>query len=166
MKTIKHAAPAILIAALLLVTFAAVVSGQTIWESIRNLRVDNLETLRSFDAAGTATIDDLTAADVSVTGWASLTPATAISVTNGATITLAAGFQPLQSAGTVTPVLAAPTAAGQVAILYNTSNTTINVADSGTVRLSAAWAAGQYDSLTLIAAPDLAAWVEIARSNN
>lgn len=169
--SIRRTAPAILIALILLVALAATVAGQTIWETARNLRVTNLETLTSLDSAGIATFDTLTAVtaeatDINITGAASLEPATAISVTNGATLTLASGYQPLTSAGTVTMTLAAPTVAGQIVILANTSNTTINMADSGTVRLSAAWAAGQHDTLTLIGASDLAAWAEVARSNN
>lgn len=167
----RHTITATLIAVMLIVLLAIVVSGQGIWSEEKNLRVENLETWRTLDASGSTTIDDLTAiaaeaGDLTVTGAASLEPTTAISVTNGVTLTLSASFQPLTSAGTVTHTLAAPTTAGQIVTLINTSNTTINLADSGTARLSAAWAAGQYDTLTLIAPPDLAAWVEVARSNN
>jgi hypothetical protein len=54
--------------------------------------------------------------------------------------------------------------AGTIVRLVNTSNTTINMADSDNVKLSAAWAAGQYDTLTL--ASDGTYLLEMARSNN
>jgi hypothetical protein len=54
---------------------------------------------------------------------------------------------------------------GQIVILYNDSAQTINMADSGTVKLSAAWAAGQNDVLGLWYVTSVG-WVELFRSNN
>lgn len=88
---------------------------------------------------------------------------TAISVTDGLTVTTTGGYQPLESGGTVTMTLTVPSA-GALIHLTNTSNTTINLADSGNVKLSAAWAAGQYDTISLLS--DGTYLLEVARSNN
>jgi hypothetical protein len=85
-----------------------------------------------------------------------------LSVTNGLTIT-ANSYQPLSSAGTVTITLAAKDA-GDIVVLENTTNTTINMTDAGNRKLTAAWAGGQFDSIVLIF--DGTNWIELARANN
>jgi hypothetical protein len=98
-------------------------------------------------------------------GYDILDASTAISVTNGGIITPTATYQPLQSAGTVTATIETTGyVTGTRLVLINTSNTTINVQDTGTQMLSAAWAAGQYDVLVLWF--DGTNWIEISRSNN
>ncbi len=190
MSMTRRTITATTVAILLILLLAVAVNAQGIWETARNLRVNNLESLVTFRSTGSAvinaatidtgTVTDLTsslitvdslmatsaAMDTVVMVETTIQPGTTITATDAATITLSAAFQPLVAAGTVTPVLAAPSTAGQRVTLINTSAQTINLADSGTARLSAAWAAGQYDTLTLMAPPDLAAWVEVARSNN
>jgi hypothetical protein len=95
---------------------------------------------------------------------------TAISCTDGAVITPTGTYQPLESAGTVTPTMAitdasdARYATGTLLTLINTANTTINLADSGNVKTSGATALGQYDSLVLWF--DGTYWIELAQANN
>jgi hypothetical protein len=124
--------------------------------------------------------DDLTVGDVAtVSGSLSITEAgtvgtffnvsavTAISCTNGGVITMTGTYQPLQSAGTVTPTLstsATGVTTGTLLCLINTTDTTINLADSGTAKLGGGRALGQYDSLWLIF--DGTNWVEISTTNN
>jgi hypothetical protein len=90
-------------------------------------------------------------------------PRTAISVTAGSLITPTGTYQRLSSAGTVTPTMGTATA-GDLVTLINTTATTINLADSGIAKLSAAWAGGQYDTLTLRF--DGTNWLELSRSDN
>lgn len=92
-----------------------------------------------------------------------LTAQTAISVTDGGVITATGAYQPLESAAEVTATIAAGDA-GATLVLVNTANTTINIADTGAAKLSAAAALGQYDSLTLIS--DGTNWIEVSRSDN
>ena len=54
---------------------------------------------------------------------------------------------------------------GQIVILLNDSAQTIHLADSGTVKLSAAWSPGQNDTLGLWYVTAVG-WVELFRSNN
>lgn len=88
---------------------------------------------------------------------------TAITVTNGAAFIVTGSYQPIQAAGEVTPTITMG-AAGDTVVLVNVSAQTINIADTGTTMLSAAWAAGQYDTLTLIC--DGTNWLELSRSDN
>lgn len=101
--------------------------------------------------------------NVVAAGWYQAGSRSALTVTNGGTITALGTYQPLTSSGTVTATLAAG-AAGRVLVLINTANTTINIQDTGIQKLSAAAALGQYDSLLLWS--DGTNWIEIARSNN
>ncbi len=93
-----------------------------------------------------------------------VTAQTSITVTNGAAFTPTGTYQNITTASEVTPTITAGATAGDLLILINTSAQTINVADSGTAKLSAAWAAGQYDVLVLWS--DGTNWIEISRSNN
>lgn len=110
--------------------------------------------------AGGLTLSD---GDLAVADDLVLTAQTEISVTNGAAFAPTGSYQPIAAAGEVTPTITVP-AAGTVFTIVNTEAQTINLADSGTAKLSAAFAMGQYDSLTLIS--DGTNVIEIARSNN
>lgn len=90
-----------------------------------------------------------------------LYPGTELTVTTS-TYTPTVTFWPVKSAAEVTLTLGAGTA-GQLLIVENVGDQTINLPDSGTARLSAAGALGQYDTLTLLY---YGAWTEVARSNN
>lgn len=103
------------------------------------------------------------AGDVTITDNLIISAQTTISVTNGYTLTTTGGFHPLESAGTVTMALTVPSV-GSIVILENTTDTTINIADSTGVSLASAAALGQYDTLTLIS--DGRSLVELSRSNN
>lgn len=136
------------------------------WVIAKRLTVNgNTAITGNATVGGSATVTGnlTTAAALDVGTLANLSPATAISVTNGLTLTLAGALQPLQSAGTVTATLPACTA-GDLYVLQNTTATTINIADSGTAKLTAAAALGQYDTLTVIG--DGTYCVELARANN
>jgi hypothetical protein len=118
--------------------------------------------------AGGATIADggltLSDDDLVVADDLRVTAQTAITVTNGAAFTPTGTYQPIQAAEEVTPTLTAGATAGDLLVLINTSDTTINLADGGTLMLTAAGALGQYDSLTLWS--DGTNWIEIGRANN
>lgn len=51
-------------------------------------------------------------------------------------------------------------------VLVSGTSTTAELADSGTVKLSAAWTPLQDDSLTLVYSTSRTAWIELARSDN
>jgi hypothetical protein len=120
------------------------------------------ETARVDGATGNITATG----NVDVGGDLNLTPATAITVTDGTVITPTGAYQPLIGSGTITAATVATAAAtvGDMVVLINTASATINIADSGAVSLSAAAALGQYDTLTILF--DGTAWRETARSNN
>jgi hypothetical protein len=111
--------------------------------------------------AGGATLSD---GDLVVADDVRVTAQTAITVTNGAAFTPTGTYQPIQAAGEVTPTITAGATAGDLLVLINTSAQTINLADSGTLMLTAAGALGQYDSLTLWS--DGTNWIEISRADN
>lgn len=92
-----------------------------------------------------------------------LQPADVLTVLDAAVVAPTSNYIPLGSAGTVTVTVSAG-AAGQVLMLVNTTNTTINLADTGTAKLASAGALGQYDSITLLS--DGTNWIEVSRSNN
>jgi len=93
------------------------------------------------------------------------TACTVISPTDGAVITPTCTYQRFSSAGEVTPTITTTgITTGTLLVLINTTNTTINLADTGTAKLSAAWAGGQYDALVLWF--DGTNWIEISRSDN
>jgi len=110
--------------------------------------------------AGGLTISD---GDAVVADDLRITAQTAITVTNGNAFTPTGTYQPIQAGSEVTPTVTVGTA-GDVVVLINTSANAINIADSGTAKLSAAAALGQYDSLTLWC--DGTNWIEVSRSNN
>ena len=96
--------------------------------------------------------DDLTVSDeVSIGTFGRIAEQTAISVTNGATFTPTGSYQPITSAGTVTPTISTSGyTAGEWLVITNESATTVNFADSGTLMLNTARAMGQYDVLGLL----------------
>lgn len=94
-----------------------------------------------------------------------ITAQTAISVADGAVITPTGTYQQLSSGAEITPtVTTTGVTAGTLLVLINTTDTTINLADSGTMMLTAAAALGQYDSLTLWF--DGTNWIEVSRADN
>lgn len=96
-----------------------------------------------------ARIDGATGVFTTALGVA-ITPQTAISVTDASVITPTGSIQPLTSAGNVTATLDLGLLnAGSVLILYNNSNTTIAITDTGTIKLSSNISLDQYDSAQL-----------------
>jgi hypothetical protein len=90
---------------------------------------------------------------------------TALTVTDGAAFSPVNTYCQITAAGTVTPTISTTGyTAGDVFWLVNSGSNTINLADSGTAKLSAAWAAGQYD--VLVVQFDGTNWIEISRSDN
>lgn len=175
MKRTSRTATAALVAVLLSAALAATLNAQGIKQQFEHV------VARALTVQGAATLnadltvaDDLTVGDaVTATSLdaatviadvARLTPATAISVTQGLTITAAGSYQPLESAGNVSTGAITAGAAGDVLILANQANTTITISDTGTLKLSGNLALGQYDSVTLIS--DGANWIQAATSNN
>ena len=111
--------------------------------------------------AGGVTLSD---SDLVVADDLRITAQTAITVTDGAAFTPTGTYQGIQAAGEVTPTITAGAPAGDLAVLINTSAQTINLADSGTLKLTAAYAMGQYDALVLWS--EGTNWIEISRANN
>jgi len=114
----------------------------------------------------TITAGDLTLSDgdLVVADDLRITAQTSITVTNGAAFTPTGTYTPIAAAGEVTPTITAGATAGNLAIIVNTSDQTVNLADSGTLMLTAAFAMGQYDVLTLLS--DGTNWLEVSRANN
>jgi hypothetical protein len=177
MKRMYTALAAVLIAATLLVSLAGALDAQGIRQQFehviaRALTVNGAAILNGAATAnGATTINGaLTAnADADFAAAATLTTArlraaTPISVTQGATITPTASYQPLQSAGNVSTAAIATGSAGDLLILINAADTTITISDTGTLKLSGNIALGQFDALTLIS--DGTNWTQIATSNN
>lgn len=102
--------------------------------------------------------DMVVADDLRVTAQTSLT------VTDATAFTPTGTYQNITAAGTVTPTIAAGATAGDLLVLINTSAQVINIADSGTAKLSAAAALNQFDVLILWS--DGTNWIEISRSDN
>jgi hypothetical protein len=92
-----------------------------------------------------------------------LVPGTSITVADGGTITATTAVQELTAAGAVGAALGA-CADGQVLSLVNIVNQTITITDTGTTRLTANAALGQWDTLTVIG--NGTACIEVARANN
>ena len=110
--------------------------------------------------AGGVTVTD---GDVIVADDLRVTAQTSITVTDATTFTITGTYQPITAAGEVTPTIAAGTA-GDLVVIVNTSAQTINIADSGTVALTAAAALGQNDTLTLLS--NGTTWLEVSRADN
>jgi hypothetical protein len=90
---------------------------------------------------------------------------TAIAVTNGMAIVPTGTFQQLSAAGTVGGTISTTGArAGQLLILYQTSNQTVTITDTSTTMLDADMALTQYDAALLVF--DGTNWIEVAHSHN
>jgi hypothetical protein len=111
--------------------------------------------------AGGITVTD---GDVVVADDLRATAQTSITVTNAAAFTPTGTYQPITAAGEVTPTITAGATAGDILVLINTSAQIINLADSGTLKLTAAGALNQFDTLTLWS--DGTNWIEISRADN
>jgi hypothetical protein len=93
-----------------------------------------------------------------------LVPGTTVVVTTDGTITPVASYQPLSSSGNVQTASITAGTAGDVLYMINTSNTTITLTDTGTLKLGGNRALGQYDTLTLVS--DGTNWIERSYTNN
>lgn len=93
-----------------------------------------------------------------------ITPATAITVTTDGLITPGGSYQPLTSGGTVQTASIAAGTAGDTLFLINTTNTSIVISDTGTLKLGGNRTLGQYDTLMLVS--DGTNWIERAFTNN
>jgi hypothetical protein len=136
-----------------------VVFDQTSTGDILELQ-DNDTTVWTFADGGTATQSD---GDLVVADDIRVTAQTAITVTDSAAFTPTGTYQGIIAAAEVTPTITIGTA-GDLLVLINTGAQTINIADSGTVKLSAAWAATADDVLVLWC--DGTDWIEISRTAN
>lgn len=163
---------AVAVAALLLATVVAMAAGITRFDRvlIRDLIVTGESTLDTATATDLTTDANVTAGtylqSTSYTKVGSLLildAATSVTVTNGAAFAIAGAWQPITAAGAVTPTITIP-AAGVNACIVNNSAQTINIADSGNVVLTAAFAMGQYD--VLCGHSDGTRFLEISRANN
>jgi hypothetical protein len=114
----------------------------------------------SLTTAAGVTLSD---GDIVVADDVRVTAQTAITVTNAAAFTATGTYQGIQAAGEVTPTITAGTV-GDLLVLINVGAETINIADTGTQKLSAAWAGGADDVLVLWS--DGTNWIEISRSAN
>lgn len=92
------------------------------------------------------------------------TPASTVVVSQDSVITPTASYQPISSAGTVATASIVAGTAGDILLLVNTSNTSITISDTGTLKLASTRALGQFDTLTLQS--DGTNWIERAYSNN
>jgi hypothetical protein len=127
-----------------------------------------------FSATGGLTLADaltvtsggasLTDGDMVVADDLRVTAQTSITVTNAAAFTPTGTYQNITAAGEVTPTITAGATAGDLLVLINTSAQVVNIADSGTAKLSAAAALNQFDVLVLWS--DGTNWIEISRSDN
>lgn len=95
-----------------------------------------------------------------------LSPAVAVPVTDGGTLTLAWAYQQISATGTVGLGLVAASCkpAGKVSVIENVSNQTVTITDTTNILLAGNAALGQYDTLTLIG--DGTNCVQIAKSDN
>ena len=166
---------ALLLALLLLTLFAGSLSAQVRqpfeWVFAKRLTVDTTAAIggaltgAAANFTGNVTTDGTFSADGTITTQAGLNliPGTAISVTDGSTITPTTAIQELTAAGNVGAALAA-CGDGQVLVLVNLSNVTITITDTGTIRLAGNAALGQYDTLTVVGSG--VTCLETARANN
>ncbi len=102
--------------------------------------------------------------DLTVTGLTRNVKSTAITVSNGSTVTPVGSYQPLTSAANTGTSAITVLSAGTVVYFVNTANTTITFTDTGTLKLSGNAALGQYDSLILLS--DGTNWIEVSETNN
>lgn len=176
MMSLRRSAPGlavalvlVLLSAVLLVPAADAQSArqQFDWLLAKRLNVDTDVAIGD----DLAVVGDTTVAGtLGVTGAATfasnmiISPGAVITVTQDLTITPTSSYQPLASAGTVGTAAIAAGTAGQVVRLVNSTNTSIVLTDTGTLKLSGNLTLGQYDSVSLIS--DGTNWVQLATSNN
>lgn len=182
MNSLRRSAPGIAVALVLALVLAVLlvpsVDAQSArqqfdWLLAKRLNVDtdvaigdDLAVTGDAAVTGNATV----AGTLGVTGDATfaadmiISPGAVITVTQDLTITPTSGYQPLASAGTVGTAAIAVGTAGQLVRLVNTTNTSIVLTDTGTLKLSGNLTLGQYDSVSLIS--DGTNWVQLATSNN
>jgi hypothetical protein len=111
--------------------------------------------------AGDATVTD----DLAVGSSISAAKQTNITVTTNMTITVTGSFTGLTAAGSVaTAAISGCEANGHLTMFANMGSNTITITDTGNLKLSANWAAGQFDTLTTLG--DGSNCIEIARANN
>lgn len=115
--------------------------------------------------SGNATLTDgdltLTNGDAIIGDYLKIVPQTTLTVTG--TFTPTGSYQPVIAASVI-GITATVGAAGQTVTIINVGTNAVTLADSGTQKLSAAAALGQYDTLTVRS--DGTNWIEVARSNN
>ena len=100
-----------------------------------------------------------------VAGWSELTPAAAITVTQGMTDFVPLGsVQPIKAASAVSFTGIGGLKAGRVLVLFNEGDQTITITDTTTTMLSGNLALAQYDSVALIS--DGTNWIQLSTSNN
>jgi hypothetical protein len=88
-----------------------------------------------------------------------------ITVTMNSPITVTGSFTGLTAAGSVaTAAISGCEANGHLTMFANMGSNTITITDTGNLKLSANWAAGQFDTLTTLG--DGSNCIEIARANN
>ncbi len=131
-----------------------------------DLAVTGLATVgETLDVTGASTLASLSVTGAQTVGTFQLwTAATAISVTTNGYITPTGTLQPLTSFGNVFTAQLSCGGVGRLIVLYNQSNTTITISDTGTVMLSGDTALGQYDALWLYS--DGTNCIELAQANN
>lgn len=145
-----------------------VLTASTGWGTTHfsNLSAADVEATDDLTVGDDAAIgDDLTVAgDSVISGYMRLSSGAAISITNGCTITPTCTYQPLESAGTVGCGDIVTGTAGDRLVLINTSNTSITISDTGSLKLGANRALAQYDSLELWS--DGTYWIELGYAEN
>lgn len=99
-----------------------------------------------------------------VNGDVTLSPQTAIMVTQDSTISPTGSYQPLTAENDVSTSSITAGSAGDVLYLTNTVTWTITLTDTGALKLSGNAALGQYDTLLLIA--DGTNWIEVVQTDN
>lgn len=131
-----------------------------------NLSAADIEATDDLTVGDDASIgDDLTVSgNTIVSGYARVASVTAISITNGCTITPTGTYQPLESAGTVGCGDIVTGTAGDSLVLINTSDTSITITDTGSLKLGSNRVLAQYDSLELWS--DGTYWIEVGYAEN
>jgi hypothetical protein len=107
---------------------------------------------------------DVQDGSVVIADFARMSAQETISVTMNGEIAPTGSYQPLSSAGTVNTADVDCGTAGNVVTLINTTNTSIVISDTGTLKLTGNITLGQYDSLTLWS--DGTNCVQLATANN
>ncbi len=128
--------------------------------------VDDLTVGDDVAIGGMVTVDGNLSAggNLQAAGFLRAAANTAISVTQGMTITPTGTFQALTAADDVSTGAIAAGAPGDLLILFNEADLTITISDTGTLKLSGNAVLAQYDSITLISTGT--DWIELAQADN